>query len=263
MHSIANSSTAPFLRPRALRPGAATGGARLANLGLALAVLGLLIALPARAEDDRSISVTGVAERRVAPDMATLTMAVVSDALEPADARREADATVARVLDALRSRGIADGDIDSSSLQVSPQYRWLEERRESQLTGYQVTRNLTVRLTDLDLLGELLVVLSEAGVNQIQRPRLGLLDPEALYREVLAAAAANARERAEVLAETLDVELDGVLSVRTRDASPRPAPRPDARAVMAADAAEGDAASYQSGDMNFRVHLFVTFAIDS
>jgi len=258
MHSVA---TCPAAYPR--RPAAAAEGTRLARLGLVLAVLGLLGALPARAEDDRSISVTGVAERRVAPDMATLTMAVVSDALEPADARGDADAIVARVLEALRSRGIADGDIDSSSLQVSPQYRWREERRERQLTGYQVKRNLTVRLTDLDRLGELLVALSEAGVNQIQPPTLGLLDREAMYREVLAAAAMNARERAEVLAETLDVELDGVLSVRTQDASPPPAPVPYERAMMAADAGDGAAASYQSGDLNFRVHLYVTFALDS
>jgi uncharacterized protein YggE len=237
--------------------------AAAARLGLVLALLGLVLALPARADDDRSISVTGMAERRVAPDMATLTMAVVNDALEPADARRDADATVARVLELLRSRGIADGDIDSSSLQVSPQYRWREEQRERQLTGYRVRRDLTVRLTELDLLGELLVALSDAGVNEVQAPRLGLQDPEAVYREVLAAAAENARQRAEVLAETLDVELDGVLSVRTHDTSPPPAPVQYERAMMAADAAEGGAASYQSGDLSFRVQVWVTFALET
>ena len=259
MHSASNAPAASSLTrdPTAAAP-------RAASLALILAVIALFVILPARADEDRSISVTGVAERRVAPDMATLTMAVVNEALDPADARRDADATVARVLEVLRGRGVADGDIDSSSLQVSPQYRWHEEQRERQLTGYQVRRNLTVRLTDLDLLGELLVALSEAGVNQIQPPRLDLQDREALYREVLAAAAQNARERAGVLAETLDVELDGVLSVRTQDASPPPAPVPYERAMMmAADAGDGAAASYQSGDLNFRVQLQVTFALDS
>lgn len=256
-----STSNAPviFTPPR----DTAATGTRAARLALALALLAVVVALPTHADDDRSITVTGTAERRVAPDMATLTMAVVSEALAPAEARRDADAIVARVLEVLRGRGIAEGDIDSSSLQVSPQYRWREERRERQLTGYEVRRNLTVRLTDLDLLGELLVALPEAGVNEIQAPQLGLQDREALYREVLAAAAKNARERAEVLAGTLDVELDGVLSVRTQDAAPPPAPIPYARAMMAADAGEGDAASYQSGDLNFRVQLQVTFALES
>lgn len=255
----------PSLSPtrRAAPHGVRGTGTRLAGPGLLLLLVGLIMALPLRADDSGSISVTGVAERRVAPDMATLTMAVVSDALEPADARREADATVARVLEVLRSRGITDNDIDSSSLQVSPQYRWREEPRERQLTGYRVRRGLTVRLTELELLGELLVELSEAGVNQIQPPRLGLQNRESVYREVLAEAAANARERAEVLAATLDEELDGVLSVSTEAAPVRPPPVQFERAVMAADATESAAGSYQSGDMNFRVQLHVTFSLES
>lgn len=232
-------------------------------LCLGLFTVALLSGLPARADDERSISVTGTAERRVAPDMATLNMAVVSEALEPADARREADETVARVLEVLRDRGVDDSDIDSSSLQVSPQYRWREEQRDRQLTGYQVRRSLTVRLVELDLLGELLVAISEAGVNQIEPPQLGLQDPESVYREVLAAAARNARERAAVLAATLDEELDGVLRISTHD-SPRPAPMRREAVMMAADAGGGAAAaSYQSGDLSFSVHLSVTFALES
>jgi len=244
-----------FFGPR----GSATIG--LVSVCLLTLLFNLLVTQRVLAQTDASISVTGIAERRVAPDMAPLSMAVVRDAMQPADARRDADATVARALEMLRSRGIADGDIDSSALEVNPQYRWNDERRERQLTGYRVSRGLTVRLTELDLLGELLVALSELGVNQIQAPRPGLQDPETVYREALAAAAVNARERAEVLAATLDEDLGRVLRVRASDDVSPPVPMRFESARMSADAGEVAVASYQSGDLDFSVHLDVTFAL--
>lgn len=229
----------------------------------ALIAAALLPAAPARADDaPRQLSVSGEAERRVAPDMALLRMAVVSDDIDATKARQDADATIGRALARLREAGVEDGDIDSSGLQLVPQYRWRDAPREQQLVGYRVTRRLEVRLLDLERLGELLVALSEAGINQLQAPEPGLADPEALYRETLAAAATNARERAELLAATLGESLGDVLSVSTHDPG-YPMPMRREAVMMAADAAPSSGAdSYQSGDISYRVSLTVTFELD-
>lgn len=233
---------------------------------LSLLALFAVLAAPAPRADEppRQVQVVGEAERRVAPDMAWLRMAAVSEHVDPAQARAEADAIVGRALGVLARAGVADGDIDSSGLQVTPQYRWSDAPREQQLVGYRITRRLEVRLLDLDRLGGLLVALSETGINQIDAPEPGLADPEAIYREVLAAAAANARERAVLLAATLGESLGDVLRVTTHDAPP-PMPMPMRREamLMASDAVSpGGAQSYQSGDLSFRVTVSATFELD-
>jgi len=219
--------------------------------------------LPAVADEDerRSIAVTGVAERRVTPDMARLRLAVVQEALDVTAAREAADARVARALAVLRDADIDDSDIDTSSIQVSPQYRWNDTTRERRLVGYRITRGLEVRLLDLAKLGTLLVRLSSAGVNEIREPELALKSAEAAYQDVLAAAAANARERAGVLARALGEEVGPVISVRAESRGGIPPMRREA-VMMAADSVAGNTPSYQSGDLDLRVELQVIFAID-
>jgi uncharacterized protein YggE len=223
----------------------------------------MLGVLPAAADEDerRSVAVTGVAERRVTPDMARLRLAVSQEALDVSSAREAADETIARAIAVLRSADVDDDDINASSLQVSPQYRWNDTTRERRLVGYRVTRGLDVRLLDLDRLGTLLVELSNAGINEIQEPELALRSPEAVYQEVLAAAAANARERAEVLATSLGEELGAVISVHTQSQGGLLPMRREAF-MMAADSAASGAPSYQSGNLDLRVELQVVFALD-
>lgn len=231
-----------------------------------LLLLALFIAVtaatPAVADDDRrSVGVSGEAERRVAPDMALLRMAVLKDADAVVTARREADASVARALSLLAARGIDSADIDSSGLEVMPRYRWDEDTREQERIGYRVTRRLEVRLLDLSLLGDLLVALSEAGINDMQSPELGLADPERIYREVLAEAVANARDRAAVVAGTLGANLGEAITIDTQRARP-PQPLRREAVMMAADSgAPASGASYQSGDLTFRVDLSARFEL--
>ncbi|MEO1079246.1 MAG: SIMPL domain-containing protein [Pseudomonadota bacterium] len=232
-----------------------------AAAALCAAIIALLASASARAEDTaRSITVSGSAESRVAPDMAMLRMSVVEEDIAVDAARSRADAIVTSALETLRAADIEAGNIDTTALRVDPQYRWQESTRRQILTGYRVTRGIEVRLLALPQLGELLVALSGAGVNQIDAPILGLQDRESVYQEVLAAAAENARQRAAVLATTLNEKLGAVLSVQTQRA-PNSMPMRREMAMMAADESSGGAASYQSGDLNFSVNLTVSFAL--
>ncbi len=256
-------SASPLATPVASRFERRSPRLRLGSLLLAATFT--LGAFPTLAENHapRSISVVGEAEQRVAPDMAMLSLEVVTEDVNAAVARREADATTAKALKLMEKLGIAKKDIDSTGLNVAPQYQWLKEQRKQELTGYRVTRTMEVRLLDLDRLGELITALSDAGVNRIQAPRLGLQNREAIYRQVLAAASANARERAAVIADTLDETLGPVLSVSVYET---PVPKPmgmERMAMMTADEASmsPQAESYQSGYLSYRLQVSVSFFI--
>lgn len=234
----------------------------IAVAGIASVICAVFFVGHAQADDDRIVQVSGSAAERVAPDMAMLRVAAVSEAVTAQAARREADKTIAKTLEMLRGLGIASTEIDTSGLQVTPEYRWTEETRERELTGYRVIRNVDIRLLDLALLGDVLTGLSEAGINQMAPPVLGLADPEVVYQRVLAAAAMNAKARAVVLAEAMGAELGPVLRM---SASNNHYPQPMRRemAIMAAaEAAASASESYQSGDLSFSVEISVTFEID-
>lgn len=216
----------------------------------------------AGADDDRRrIDVTGKSDIRVAPDMAYLQLDVVTEDKDAAVARREADAITARALQILREAGLAEADIDTTGLSIAPQYRWLKDERSQELTGYRVSRNIAVRLLELDALGELVTSLSDTGINRMQQPRLGMRDEESVYRSVLAAAAENARERASVIAGSLGEELGPLLSA---SAQREPAPRPmlAERSLMAADAAPmSSGESYSAGYLTYAVSINASFSL--
>lgn len=229
--------------------------------GLVMAMLSSVAS--AQVDSPRTISVNGEAEERVAPDMATLRMEVVTENRDAGAARREADTITKKALMLIRAQDIADKDIDSTGLSISPQYRWLKQPRTQELTGYRVSRNIEVRLLDITRLGELLENLSDAGVNRMQAPQPGLVDDEALYRKVLTAAAINARERAEVIAATLGENIGGVQNANIFDNGPRPQARFAERAMLASDSATSSPGeSYNSGHISYRVGVAVTFVLE-
>lgn len=213
----------------------------------------------------RQISVSGEAELRVAPDMATLRMDVVTEAREASYARREAEEITARALAILDDASVPATDVDSTGLSINPQYEWIKQDRRQQLVGYRVTRSIEVRLLDLEKLGTLLESLSEAGVNRMHAPTLGLQDEESVYQQVLAAAASNARARADVLAGALGESVNSVISLNTESAHvPQPMYRQRAMAADAAFASESASSgeSYQAGHLNYQITVHASFSLN-
>lgn len=229
---------------------------------LALMAAVLLPALPATAEDERRIQVTGEAERRVAPDMAMLRMEIVEEHEQADVARAEVDRISAKALGIIRAAGVAAADTDTTGMSISPRYHWIKSDQRQEITGYRVGRSIEIRLLELDKLGDLLTQLSDAGVNQMSAPQPGLQDRETIYQQVLAAAAKNARMRASAMAMAVDAELGPIITMSAHGApNPRPLRREMAM-MQAADAAPASAPeSYQAGHITFRVNVSANFAL--
>ncbi|MEM8942504.1 MAG: SIMPL domain-containing protein [Pseudomonadota bacterium] len=230
------------------------------------------LAIPAFAQQgavgisERTISVSGKAERRVQPDMALISVEVFERAADVNEARAKTDKVTADALDALRALGVEDGDIDTTGLRVNPQYRWAERDREQQLSGYEVARSIEVRLLNLEDLGALLVKLAELGVNRVDSPVLKVKEEELLYQQVLADAAQNARDRADALADALGASVGDVLTLQANSrVIPRPMSQVRERAVMMAastDAVSESADSFNAGYLTLTATVQAVFSIE-
>ncbi len=209
--------------------------------------------------EPRQITVSGQGEVRAAPDRATVTLGILARAPALDAARAEANRVVGALLAVTRELKVADADVRTTRLSVSPEYDYGDGKRARRLTGYSVQRQLIVELKDIDRLGELIEKGLGAGANLAAEPQLDSSRRPELERDALARAVADARANAAVIARALDASVGSARAVAQAGAGGRP-PVPMMRVAMAAAIAPAAAAeTYQTGELTFSATVTASF----
>ena len=198
---------------------------------------------------DRSITASGLGSVTTVPDRAHFSFGVQAQSRTASQALEAADAQLTRVVAALRSAGIAQADIQTEQISLSP--RTSEDG--VQIVGYMAVSSVSVRVRNLDRAGPVVDAAVGAGANQVYGPSLTRSDQEAVYRSALKAAYADARAKAQALAEAAGVTLGAMTSTVEGGAS---APMP-----LAAGRAEDAKATIEPGTQEIQASVSVTFAV--
>lgn len=217
---------------------------------LALAAVALAAALPVAALADAAAPgrITVSAEGRVdaVPDMATVSLGVVTRDDTAAAALDANSAAVAQVLATLSAAGIADRDLQTTGLSVNPDWDH-SSTGEGRIRGYVASNQVTARVRDMAILGPVLDAAVKDGANTLNGLSFALADPGPQLQEARARAVAEARARAEVLAQAAGVTLGRVLSITEGGGGidvPMPAYR--SAAMEAVPVAQGEVSSVVS-----------------
>lgn len=125
-----------------------------------------------------TFNLSAYGETRIAPDMATINLGVQTEAATAAEAMRANAQKMNAVIAALGRAGIAAKDIQTSSLNLSAQYKY-EQNQPPKLSGYQASNQVTVRVQDLGKLGPAADAVVASGANQINGISFGLKDSTA------------------------------------------------------------------------------------
>lgn len=177
------------------------------------------------------ISATGEATR--VPDIAIISAGVTTQAATATDALGQNATRMERVRAALKRAGVADRDIQTASISLQPQYKYVENQAPI-LTGYQASNQLSVKFRDIRASGKILDALVGEGANQINGPNLTIDHPEAALDEARGKAIATGRARADLYARALGMRVIRVISVSESGGYSSPPPQPMmARAQMA------------------------------
>jgi uncharacterized protein YggE len=128
--------------------------------------------------DRPALNLSAYGEVRAAPDMATINFGVVTEAATAQEAMAQNAARMSQVVAALRRAGIAERDIQTSGLNLSAQYDYVQNE-PPRLRGYQANNRVTVNIYDLSRVGSTADAVVSAGVNQIDGISFGLRDPSA------------------------------------------------------------------------------------
>jgi hypothetical protein len=202
------------------------------------------------------VSATGEVTR--VPDLATISAGVISRSATASGAIQDAATRMARVREALRRAGIADRDIQTSNISLSPQYTYIKDQ-PPRLNGYSASNQLTVRFRDIASTGKILDALVAEGANQISGPNLSVEKPESALDEARAKAIAIGRARADLYARSLGLRVVKVVSVSETGGYAPPPPMPPM--VMMAQRAERDSTAIDPGEQKIQVSVQMTFEL--
>lgn len=206
-------------------------------------------------DDVRTIRVQGRAIADVVPDVATVTMGAQHTAPKAGEALDTVSKKTEAVIKILRAAGIAERDIQTSSLSVWPQYGGEGE----QITGYQASNTVTVRTTDLAGLGGLIDQVSNEAGDQFRLDGVAFSvdDPDAALADVRADAIANAKTKAGQFVTGEDVEVGEIRTI-IESGSEMPIVYDEMRA--AADAS-GESVPIEPGSQKLVVNVTVVFEL--
>ena len=199
-----------------------------------------------------ALNLSAYGEVKVAPDMATISFAVVTEASSAAEAMRLNAARMNQVMAALRRAGIAERDVQTSGLNLSAQYDYVQNE-PPRLRGYQAQNRVTVIINDLDAVGSTADAVVAAGVNQIDGIGFGLKDPSAAENAARRLAVRALQGKANLYADALGVQLGGIRSLNEGGGYSAPQPMPMyVRAEMAQDAGSTPIAA---GQLTVRIDI--------
>jgi uncharacterized protein len=219
-------------------------------------LLALALAVPVHAESPPpAISVVGEAEIAVKPDRAEVSIGVITQADTAVKAVTENSAAIRSLQSRLaQDFALTEADVQTTQFAVSPRYNF--ENQKQILLGYEVQHILSIKLSELERLGQLLDVVVQLGANQIQGVSYGSSQAATLSDQARTAAVAEARRKAELYALAAEREVGCMLQLSETTASPVPA---FAMRMAVADAAS--AVPVAPGQIKVSASVQVSFAL--
>jgi len=205
-----------------------------------------------------TLNLSAYGETRIAPDMATINLGVVGEAPTAAAALSANSAKMNRVMVALRKGGIADKDIQTSGLNLNPQYVYVQNE-PAKLSGYQASSQVTITVRDLARLGPAVDATVGAGADQVNGVSFGLADPSTAEDAARLEAVKALTAKADLYAKAAGHKVLRLVSLSEGGGyTPAPPPMP----VMAmARMEKADATSVAPGELRVRVDVSAVYEL--
>lgn len=212
------------------------------------------------------ITVSGLGEVTAEPDLAVITTGVVTSAPTAREAVTANTQAMNGVLGRLKEMGIADRDLQTSDFSITPQYQHFRGHNGQpapppRIVAYEVRNTLRVRIRELESTGAILDAVVSDGANQVNGIGFSIDDPTALMQKARRRAVSDARDRAEVLADSLGVALGRIVSVSEGQMRP-PVPQPRMARMEMAMAADAGPVSVETGEQLLTATVTITWEIE-
>ena len=192
-----------------------------AKWGIAGLILGLAVALslptiaqesspsPVTGPANRTVSTSGVAIVRSAPDEALITLGVQTEAQTAEDAMQQNAEHMTAVVKALLDAGLSEDDLATTSISLYP--RW--DGSGITVIGFTAENQVTATVHNLDHVGAVIDRAVAAGANLTNGITFQLSNANAAADRALSDAVADARRKAEIVATASGAQLGEVITI--------------------------------------------------
>jgi hypothetical protein len=226
----------------------------------------LVLAVPAAAQDmrrmepERSVTTSGQASVRLAPDRAWVTVGIEARAQKPQEAQKQAAEVMRRIQMQLEALGIPPAAIRTVSFNLQADWDYSNNRRT--LRGYIVSNLVEVKVDDIAKVGDVLDRSIASGGNTIHGVRWDLQDRDKAERDALRQAVEDAKQRAEVAVAAAGAKLGPVMRINEQRYD-QPRPMLDmVQMRQAAPAAPMPETPISPGEIEIRSTVTVSFSIN-
>ncbi len=211
----------------------------------------------------RTVRVSGESTVNASPDQATVRFGIVTRADSPEVARAQNAEAAKKTMNAVRELGVPEADLRMETLRLAPRREYNRETQTHEEKGYEATRQVVVEVDSLELLPRLVAQVVQRGANRLEGIDYGLSDRNTTRNEALRQAATTAREKARLLAETLDARLGPVREINEQSFSfDQPSPRVQMEFARASQAdAQGEPDAYAAGEIEVAAQVQVVFEL--
>lgn len=208
------------------------------------------------ADNDRTISVTGMGEMEIAPDTGNLSLGFRTMDTDLSKAKAEMTARMDALIEALQQFNISEKDIQAAQLYIYPNYKTSEDGT-TMLQAYSVSRSITVVFKDMTKTDAILDASIKAGANTFNSLNFSYSKEDELKLEALEKAIQNANNQADFLAQSLGVKRGKVMHIATAQSYMT---YNDA-AVMRSEASAGGGAGYTPGQVKVNAQINIVYSI--
>ena len=178
---------------------------------LSLLAVIAMVAICSVAAAETRIAVNGTGETRVSADTAVISLGVSARDRDVLQAQQKVNEAIAKIRQALLDNGVEEKNINTDYMSIYAIYDYNEDVEKVQ--AYNASTTLAVKVTDMEIVGKVIDEAFAAGANTLTGISFSASDTDKARDESLKAAVAEARAKAEVLAEASGMKITGIETI--------------------------------------------------
>ncbi|MBI3590171.1 MAG: SIMPL domain-containing protein [Candidatus Melainabacteria bacterium] len=179
-------------------------------------VLSSLSFSKAFAETDLStLNVTGSGQSNAKPDQASLSIGVITKGKTASEAASLNAASAQKLIDALTRLGIADKDVQTSNISITPLYKAAlpADEIDNKIIGYQATNEIQATIHMIGDVGKIVDTVVFTGNYTIHGVNFSLEKSDDFQSDALKKAVSDAKRKADIVASAAGKTITGVKNI--------------------------------------------------
>lgn len=194
------------------------------------------------------------------PDMATISAGVTTEAPSASEALRANSREMRRVIEEIKAQGVEEKDIQTSGINLNARYDYDRTNQRQVFRGYQVSNRVSVKLREIERVGEVLDALVEAGATDLSGPHFSVEDDAAALEQARTRAMERGKQRATAYANMAGFDDIRLLEINETLMGSGPVPM---KRSLAEDSIQVSAAPVQPGMVSSGVSITVKYEMVS